>query len=172
MIVFIDPLMTLLPKASQLSHGASKPKGFKAGRTHGKDTGAVDTPFGTVTPKRCGGNSNIPFQDMLNGAVLYTPDGRQYGFTDMADLNVGISTQPFLTAVPSPTSGSFFTTAVSSPGNWDLANATPTTRANMFAVSASHCLPSAAALVHVLKLFRSTSMSGTLRIPSSLSSPS
>lgn len=130
-----------MPKASQRRHGASQSTASESSGTHDKDTEAVDTPFGTITPKRRGGDVNSPFEDLLNGAVLCTPSGRKYGFTDMTDLNVGIGAHPFQATAQNPMSGSFFTTTASSPGNWDLTNATPATRANMFAVNTSQCPP-------------------------------
>lgn len=118
--------------------------GSTASRTPVKRTRSVDTAFGVVTPKRRTQAGSGLLEGLLNGAVLTTPDGRTYGFTDMADMNLGaFNMQPLQhmqlpqTPLGGGISSGVFTTASSSPDNWDLNKVTPNTRANMFAVSSN-----------------------------------
>lgn len=109
---------------------------------HAQDMGAVKTPFGTVTPKRGSSSKHSSLQDVLDGAILCTPDGRQYGFTNMSNLNDGIGKQLFPpSAASSPIHGNTFATLACSPfGDWALDSALPTIQDNLLGVRYFSCV--------------------------------
>lgn len=119
--------MKMSPQACRSNRAGSKARAYARGSLASKraqqNTGGVDTILGTVTPKRGAANNGGNLEDILNTAVLRTPDGKQYGFTNLGGV-----------------SNSFFT-AASSPADFDFQNATPTTAANMIAVSIGPLAP-------------------------------
>lgn len=156
-------------KVSQSSNSATVSMGSTAGRNSVKHNRSIDTAFGVVTPKRRTRAASGLFEGLLNGAVLTTPDGRTYGFTDMADMNVGAFSMQDMQLPQTPmgrgAGSGIFTTPSSSPDNWDLSKVTPNTRANMFAVSHNSWAHTATYLWTIrswVNKFCSTSMSGTV----------
>lgn len=121
------PLMTLPPQISRFNRADSKARastrGSLATRRGQQNNGGINTILGTVTPKRGAANNGPSLEEIMNAAVLKTPDGKHYGFTNLG----GPSTS--------------FCTADSEDADFDFRNASPTTTANMLAVSIGPLAP-------------------------------